>query len=228
MIKQATFFKRRPDLSAAAFHDYWRNRHPEFVCRIPGLKRYVQNHVIGDDGPFDGIAEVWFEDMDAMRANAAAPELEAVRADEANFLDTAGMASIIADEYVIKDGKSDEDAEKLMALVFRQTQHSPERFFELYRDELARVGAGRRGHPALRPGPLPDGHLSQRPHAGVATPSRRSGSRTRRDHVRLRGNGPRWGVRRDDHRLRAYSGRFRGRGRDSSVTGLAGPGRAER
>ncbi len=136
MIKQATFFKRRPDLEPAAFHDYWRNRHPEFVCRLPGLKRYVQNHAIADDGPFDGIAEVWFEDMDAMRANAGAPELDAVRADEANFLDTAGMGGIIADEHVIKDGAPDGDAEKLMALVFRQEQHAPERFFELYRDEL--------------------------------------------------------------------------------------------
>ena len=136
MIKQATFFKRRPDLEPAAFHDYWRNRHPEFVCRIPGLKRYVQNHAIADDGPFDGIAEVWFDDMDAMRANSGAPELEAVRADEPNFLDTAGMASIITDEYVIKDGAPEGDAEKLMALVFRREQHGAERFFELYRDEL--------------------------------------------------------------------------------------------
>jgi len=135
LIKQATFFKRRPDLAPAAFHDYWRNRHPEFVCRIPGLRRYVQNHAITDDGPFDGIAEVWFEDMDAMRANAGRPELEAVRADEANFLDTANMGAIIADDYVIKDG-SPETGDKLMALVFRQAQHAPERFFELYRDEL--------------------------------------------------------------------------------------------
>ena len=136
MIKQVTFFKRRPDLEPAAFHDYWRNRHPEFVCRLPGLKRYVQNHAVADDGPFDGIAEVWFDDMDAMRANAGASELEAVRADEANFLDTAGMGAIIAHEHVIKDGAPDGDAEKLMALVFRQEQHAPERFFELYRDEL--------------------------------------------------------------------------------------------
>ena len=135
MIKQATFFKRRPDLGPAEFHDYWRNRHPEVVCRLPGLRRYVQNHAVADDGPFDGIAEVWFDDTDAMRATVGTPELEAVRADEPNFLDVAGMGSIITDEYVIKDGAPDA-GDKLMALVFRQAQHAPERFFELYRDEL--------------------------------------------------------------------------------------------
>ena len=202
MIKQATFFKRRSDLEPVAFHDYWRNRHPEFVCRIPGLKRYVQNHAIGDDGHFDGIAEVWFDDMDAMRANAAAPELEAVRADEANFLDTAGMASIITDEYVIKDGAPGDGTEKLMALVFRQEQHSPERFFELYRDEL---GGWCRPSRASR--------ATSRPTAGWAsiaaaarrraTPSRRSGSRTGRPRSPPR----KWPA----------SGRSKGRSSTSSV-----------
>ena len=142
MLKQASFFKRRPDLSPEAFHDYWRNRHPEVVCRIPGLRRYVQNHVIGDDSPFDGIAEVWFEDMDAMRANVGAPELDAVRADEAHFIDGGTMASIVSQEHTIVEGTPGSGAEKLMGLVHRRMENAPERFQEIYRNEMGTlVGA---------------------------------------------------------------------------------------
>lgn len=138
MIKQTSFFKRRPDLAPDDFRAYWRVCHADVVRRLKGLRRYVQNHVIdADEGRgFDGIAEVWFEDKDAMRASAGSPELAAVRADEANFIDVAGMAAIICDEWVIKDGAAPPGAAKLMALVSRRADQPPEAFQATYRNEF--------------------------------------------------------------------------------------------
>ena len=52
---------------------------------------------------YDGVAESYFDDTQAMKALAKMPEYAAVLADEPNFIDGPSMASIITDEYVIKD-----------------------------------------------------------------------------------------------------------------------------
>ncbi len=136
MIKQASFFKRRPDLDLATFHEYWRTRHADVVRKLTGFERYVQNHTIGGDGPFDGIAEVWFEDMDAMRTTVGSEELAAIRADEANFIDADSMGTIITTEHVIIDGAPAKDAQKLLGLVNRQLHNDPETFQSIYKNEL--------------------------------------------------------------------------------------------
>ena len=82
MIKQVSFFRRRKDLSPEDFREHWRTKHADVVRRLNGLVRYVQNHGLNSSSGFDGIAEVWFEDMESMRANVDTPELESIRIDE--------------------------------------------------------------------------------------------------------------------------------------------------
>lgn len=84
MLKQLSIFRRREDLPQETFRDYWRDRHPEVVTRLPGIRRYVQNHVTGvlrGEPAWDGIAEVWFDDLESMRANVSSPVLADIRAD---------------------------------------------------------------------------------------------------------------------------------------------------
>jgi len=92
MVKTITFIKRKPGMDREEFGNYWRTRHAPIVTRLPGLRRYVQCHTI-DSGyrkgepVYDGVAQVWFDSTDAMRATASSAEYRAVRADEPNFLD---------------------------------------------------------------------------------------------------------------------------------------------
>ncbi|SVB77531.1 uncharacterized protein METZ01_LOCUS230385, partial [marine metagenome] len=65
MIKQVSFFQRRKDLSPEDFRKHWRTKHADVVRRLNGLVRYVQNHALDSSSGFDGIAEVWFEDMES-------------------------------------------------------------------------------------------------------------------------------------------------------------------
>jgi uncharacterized protein (TIGR02118 family) len=125
MLKSVAFFKRRPDLGLEAFQRYWRERHGPLVARLPGLRRYVQSHTRPSgyrrgEPAYDGIAELWTDDVAALRALAASPEYAAVRADEANFIDPASMMVLRTVEHVVKDGPPPPGGVKSVEFVRRR------------------------------------------------------------------------------------------------------------
>src|SRR5262245_55871772 len=104
MVKAIYLIRRKPGMSAEDFHRYWREVHGEIAARIPGLRRYVQCHAIalGNDAPqYDGTAEVWFDDMDAVGRAVASPEYAAARQDEARFIDLEHTALIFTEEVPV-------------------------------------------------------------------------------------------------------------------------------
>ena len=93
-LKLVTFNYRKPGLSPQMFQDYWENKHGLLVLRnFAALRRYVQNQALlssydaGAEPDFDGMLEAWLASFEALTAGEGTPEHEAVRADEANFLD---------------------------------------------------------------------------------------------------------------------------------------------
>lgn len=105
MVKTIAVVKRKPGMSVEAFQEYWRTAHADVVRRLPGLRRYVQSPTLPGgyrkgEPAWDGIAELWFDGADAMRAPARTPEYARVRADEANFLVVPGPF-IITREHVV-------------------------------------------------------------------------------------------------------------------------------
>src|SRR5438445_560761 len=105
MVKAVSFFKRKAGMSVDAFQAYWRTAHPEVVVKLPGIRRYVQSHTLPSayrkgEPVYDGIAELWFDDTQAMRVSATTPEYARVRADEANFI-TPDPPFIITKEHPI-------------------------------------------------------------------------------------------------------------------------------
>ena len=101
MVKAIYLIRRKPGMSAEDFHRYWREVHGAIAARIPGLRRYVQCHAIPSDGAvpdFDGAAEVWFDDMEAVRQAVASPEYAAAREDEARFIDLDRTTLLFTEE----------------------------------------------------------------------------------------------------------------------------------
>ena len=89
------------------FSRYWREVHGPIGRRIPGLRRLVQSHAIAqpsDVAPpdFDGMAELWFDDMGALQAARRSPEWQASTADEANFIDQSRSAVFVTEEHEIQ------------------------------------------------------------------------------------------------------------------------------
>ena len=136
MLKQVTFISKHPNLSMDDFETHWRTRHAEVVCELPGLRRYVQNHMPAPGGELgiDGVAEVWFDDLDAMRANVGHPALDRIRADERTFIDVETMTSIIAEPATIIDGAA--DGSKLLVLVKRNPAVAAEEFHRAWRQDV--------------------------------------------------------------------------------------------
>ena len=124
MIKLTFCLRRQPDLSRAEFQRYWRETHAPLVAERAerlGVLRYVQCHTIDAEGlhdslrqrnggapeAFDGLAELWFESLDAFVADrpdarTAAAEL---LADERNFIDLPSSPMWLAEEHQIVGGQ---------------------------------------------------------------------------------------------------------------------------
>jgi len=92
MVKIVAFVRKKDDLSQDAFRAYWQDHHSQVVAQLPGLRKYVQNPAIDMGGkrewPYDGVAELWFDNVDAVRAAFRSEESARVRADEPNFTKT--------------------------------------------------------------------------------------------------------------------------------------------
>jgi len=104
MVKAIYLIRRKSGLSAEDFHRYWREVHGAIAARIPGLRRYVQCHAIardGDGSEYDGAAEAWFDDMEAVRRAVESPEYAAARTDEARFIDLDRTTLMFTEEVPI-------------------------------------------------------------------------------------------------------------------------------
>ncbi|TAK63143.1 MAG: EthD family reductase [Dehalococcoidia bacterium] len=106
MVKLIYCITRKPGLSVEEFQRYWRETHGPVAGAIPGVRRYVQCHVLPElysrqSPPYDGAAELWFDDLDAMRAAMQSPELKAALEDEKNFIDHSRVASFVTVEKVV-------------------------------------------------------------------------------------------------------------------------------
>jgi len=139
MVKVITFLKRKTGMPVDEFQRYWRERHPEAVTRLPGIRRYVQSHTLpsayrNGEPIYDGIAEVWADDTAALRAMTQSPDHPALQADEARFIDRATMGILITDDHLIKDGPVPSDAVKSVAFLKRKPGLSVEEFQHHWRE----------------------------------------------------------------------------------------------
>jgi len=46
MVKVVLFFKRKPGMPVEDFQKHWRTTHADIIVRLPGIRRYVQSHVL--------------------------------------------------------------------------------------------------------------------------------------------------------------------------------------
>lgn len=146
MVKAVSFFKRKPGMSVEAFQAYWRTTHAGLVVKLPGVRRYVQSHTRlsgyrKGEPVYDGIAELLFDDTQAMRALVGLPEYAAVQADEARFIDPSTMGLIITEEHVIKDGPVPPGGAKNVEFVRRKPGMAIDAFQRYWRQVHGPLGA---------------------------------------------------------------------------------------
>ena len=106
MLKLTFCLTRLPSLSREAFQAYWRDTHAPLVASVAQvlqIRRYVQTHSYAAElsaplrasrqapPEYDGVAELWYDSLDALIANGQRPEVRAAAAllleDERRFID---------------------------------------------------------------------------------------------------------------------------------------------
>jgi uncharacterized protein (TIGR02118 family) len=106
MIKLVYCFKKKAELSDQEFFDYCKNVHAPIGARIPGVRRFVQSRrlsIPGDKTPgdFDGMVELWFDNVEALLSARRSQEWQASTADEQNFIDYSKVAHFVSEEHII-------------------------------------------------------------------------------------------------------------------------------
>jgi uncharacterized protein (TIGR02118 family) len=109
MVKLICWVRRQPQLSHAEFLRHWREQHAPLILRHAAalrIRRYVQVAAAdaeaqerirasrgGEEAPYDGVGELWFDSLDDIWAVRQSPEglavLREVIEDERRFVDLA-------------------------------------------------------------------------------------------------------------------------------------------
>ncbi len=108
MVKLVYCITKKAGLTDEEFLRYWENIHGPIGARIPRLRKLVQSHrlTVPEDryrADYDGMAELWFDDVEALLAARQSPEWKASSEDEANFIDHSKVAYFVSEEHIILD-----------------------------------------------------------------------------------------------------------------------------
>jgi uncharacterized protein (TIGR02118 family) len=120
MFKLTFCLRRKPGMSLEEFQRYWREEHAPLVAEraeVLDITRYVQVHTLdladvhaglqarngGSPEPFDGVAELWFESLEAMASDDAAVQqaLADLLEDEGKFVDLPSSPMWLAQEHAV-------------------------------------------------------------------------------------------------------------------------------
>jgi uncharacterized protein (TIGR02118 family) len=102
MLKFMVVLYRKPAMSEADFHRFLREVHGPLALAIPGLRKYVQNHVVPDrtrkHPGWEAIVELYFDDWESMEAAWATAEGQKATADVDEFADLSRCTWSVVEE----------------------------------------------------------------------------------------------------------------------------------
>ncbi|MEM6427819.1 MAG: EthD family reductase [Deinococcota bacterium] len=104
MIKMVAFVKKKPELSREEFVRLWTGEHVK-LSKVLGMKGYRINIALepqpmgNTNAPYDGTAEIWWEDEASMTAALNSPENELAAGDVANFAEV--LEFVYTEEFVV-------------------------------------------------------------------------------------------------------------------------------
>ncbi|WP_232686351.1 EthD family reductase [Halobacterium zhouii] len=121
LYKHSAFLVRKDGMTHEEFLDHWANEHVPIAREIPGVVRYAR--VVPTEpeaAEFDGVAELYFEDLGALEASLGVsgnrdydpddPKAAAAREDVDNFLAVEERPRFIGRETVQKDERGNDGA----------------------------------------------------------------------------------------------------------------------
>jgi uncharacterized protein (TIGR02118 family) len=107
MVKAIFTASRKPGLALDEFLMHWFEVHGQLGSGVPGLRRYVQNHIAPEAFgvramTHDGFSELWFDDLESLARARESPEWAELSKD-GQTLFSYPMSVVVARETIIKD-----------------------------------------------------------------------------------------------------------------------------
>ncbi|WP_332899148.1 EthD domain-containing protein [Haladaptatus sp. CMSO5] len=143
MYKHVALLVRKEGMSHEAFVDYWQTNHVPIAREIEGVVKYATVlPVTPEAAEFDGLAELYFEDLDALHDalgsegsrdyNPAMGKAKEAREDVDNFLDIQRRPRFIGEVVVQRDdvGGDTDGLYKHSAFLVRKDGMSHEAFVD--------------------------------------------------------------------------------------------------
>jgi uncharacterized protein (TIGR02118 family) len=115
MVKLITIVKRKSGITRDEFIEHWKHVHARLAIEDKSfwsrVRKYVQNYVTSTDGgraAWDGVVELWFDSQAELDAAFAGQETkEGLIADLDNFIDHASIISVVTEENIVYNGRTD-------------------------------------------------------------------------------------------------------------------------
>lgn len=106
LVKGVWQLKRKAGMPLGEFRKYWIDVHGALGAKLPGLRRYVQSHLMDEaylyaEPAYDGVAQLWFDSADAMKAAFESPAGKDLTADGPKFIDNAKLRFFVAQENIV-------------------------------------------------------------------------------------------------------------------------------
>jgi uncharacterized protein (TIGR02118 family) len=106
MVKFAVVLYRRPDLSIERFRAVVKGDHARVAQELPGLARYVQNHVVVDASRrhlgWDAVIELWWNGRGEMEAAWQSSAGRRATEHLAEFADLSRSTWSIVEKHILR------------------------------------------------------------------------------------------------------------------------------
>lgn len=157
MIKSISFLARKPSLSREEFLRHWLGVHVPMCHAVPGLRGYSVSTIVEHQsrpdlpvlamGDFDGVAQVWFDSLEARAHAAASAEGKRWHADGGTII--GGIRTFVTHERVVVPVPDvDRPKYKTLSVIKRKDALSAEDFhreWAIVHAPMARNVSGLRG-----------------------------------------------------------------------------------
>ena len=150
MIKSISFLARKPGLSREDFVRHWLDVHVPMCHAVPGLRGYAVSTIVEHQsrpdvpslpmGEFDGVAQVWFDSLEARAAAGASTEGKRWHADGGTII--GGIRMFVTREHVVVPVPANRPRYKTLSVIKRKDGSSAEQFKHDWRDVHAPMARG--------------------------------------------------------------------------------------
>lgn len=104
MIKILFGLNRKDEMSHREFGEYWFSEHADIVRELPHLQRYTLGFPDDpENAPYDGIAELYFDNHDDLDAALDSSAAEDAAMDIQNFADPDEIFQLVVEERTLVD-----------------------------------------------------------------------------------------------------------------------------